>query len=208
MNRPARPVLFPLTLLILSLLPTLTGCAGRAESRSFEIQAGTYDDAIIATRDTLRASGYTLERIDATAGEITTTERTVAGLASPFASENRNVSGLVADTLTNRPRTVRVRFRDATNPASPPNPDAPVRAEVDAMIWKRVRPGWRVETETMVGNAISRDRAEQRRGVSSGEPVPVGRDDDFARVIARRIQQRLADRIASDRPDADPTSNP
>ncbi len=177
---------------LLAFLNTLTGCAGRAESRTFEIPAGRYNEAIVATRDTLRASGYTLERIDATAGEITTTERTVTGLASPFASENRSLSGVAADTLTNRPRTVRVRFRDARDPQSPPAPDAPVRAEVEAVIWKRIQPGRRVETETTFRGRVARDPAEIRRGVNAGTPVPVRLDHDYARVLARRITERLA----------------
>lgn len=188
-----------LTLLIaIAGLHTLGGCASRAESRSFEIPAGRYPDAIIATRDTLRAAGYTLERIDAASGEISTTERTVAGLAAPFAKENRTLSGLAADTLTDRPRTVRVRFRDARDPLAPPRADAPVRAEIDAMIWKRVNPGWRVETETSRRNLVSRDPAERARGVSPSAHIPVRRDDAFARLLVERITNRLARPATSD----------
>lgn len=171
----------------------LGGCGSPGGGRSFDIAAGGYADALDATRETLRDAGYTLERVDASAGEVTTGEKIVAGLATPGASENRTVTGLVADTLSNRPRTLRIRFRDAADPSSPPRADAPVRAEVDAIVWRRLNPNWRTETETVMGNFVWRDPLLAERGVTGATRVPLKRDDDLAAVIARRIESRLAD---------------
>ena len=103
---------------------------------------------------------------------------------------------MLADTLSNRPRTVRVRFRDADGDA--PRAETPVRAEVDAIIWRRLNPGWRIDTETTLGNNISRDPALIERGVNAATPVPLTRDDRFAGELARRIARRL-DALLADR---------
>ena len=191
-----RAALTTAAFLSVGLAVGLTGCRAQAPAAAFEFEAGRYADALDATRDTLRAAGYTIERVDAVSGEITTTERTVAGLATPLASENRSARGLITDTLTNRPRTVRVRFRDAANPDAPPTAQGPIRLEIDAMIWQRVNPGWRVETETTFGNTVSFDPAEARRGIGANAPVPVRMDDEFARVLTKRIADRLAKQSA------------
>jgi hypothetical protein len=174
-----------------TLLAALLACGSTETGRTIEIAPGEYPLALNATRDALRASGYTVERVDAAAGEVSTMEKTVAGLATPLAPENRAASGLVADTLSNRPRTVRVRFRDASNPDAPPTADGPVRAEVDAIIWRRLNPNWRIETETTAGNTIWIDPLMARRGVTAATPVPLKRDDRFASVIAKRITDRI-----------------
>ena len=175
----------------LAALP-LTGCGASSDARSFEIAPGDYARALTAPRETLRAAGYAVERVDAIAGEITTGEKIVAGVATPLASENNALRGVLADTLSNRPRTVRVRFRDASDPGAPPREDGAVRAEVDAIIWRTLYPNWRTETETVLGNFVWRDPLLAERGVTGATPVPLKRDDRFAREIAGRIAWRLS----------------
>jgi len=169
----------------------ITGCGSTTIVRSFPVPAGQYPAAIEAVRDELRAAGYTIERVDAVAGEILTTPKTVAGLATPLAPENRWPAGVAADTLSNRPRTVRVRFRDAQDISMPPAEGQAVIAEVDALIWKKLSPGWRLETETTIRNLYWIDPALSRRGVNGATVVPLKRDDAYATEITKKIAQRM-----------------
>lgn len=168
-----------------------TGCSTPPTARTFAVPADQYQIALDAVRDELRAAGYTVERVDANAGEILTAPKTVAGIATPLAPENRWPSGVVSDTLSNRPRTVRVRFRDAIEPASPPQEGRDVVAEVDAMIWRRLRPGWRLETETTIRNLYWIDPALGRRGVNGATVVPLKRDDVYATELTEKITARI-----------------
>lgn len=188
----ARPVrTLPLLALGLLLASLQIGCGSTGAGRSFMIPAGEYEDAFATVREELRAAGYTLERVDSIAGEISTGEKTVVGVVSPLAPENRTATGMLADTLSNRPRTVRVRFRDATDLSQPPKPDALVHAEVDAIIWRKLNPGWRIDTETTFGNQISLDPLLGARGVTRKTVVPLKRDDRFASVLTKRITKKL-----------------
>lgn len=169
----------------------ITGCGSTTIARTFTVPAGQYPTAIEAARDELRAAGYTLERVDAVAGEILTAPKTVAGLATPLAPENRWIAGVAADTLSNRPRTVRVRFRDAQDIASPPIEGRAVVAEIDAVIWKKLRPGWRLETETTIRNLYWTDPALSKRGVTGATVVPLKRDNVFATELTKKIAKRM-----------------
>lgn len=192
MHRPTTTLRAALPALLIGALACLApGCSTPPVARTFAVPAGQYPIALDAVREELRGAGYTIERVDANAGEILTAPKTVAGLATPLAPENRWPAGVASDTLSNHPRTVRVRFRDAANPASPPIEGRDAVAEVDALIWRQLRPGWRLETETTVRNLYWIDPALGKRGVNGATVVPLKRDDAFATELTEKITARM-----------------
>jgi len=187
---------------VLALLSTtLLGCRAPDTARSFTFPADDYEHVLAATRDLLRASGYTVERVDAARGEILTAPKVNAGFVTPFEPEYDGLGEMWRDTLNNQPRTVRVRFRDAESvrrgePAPPGSGE--IHAEVDAVLWRTRYPGWRLETETVVYSRYARDPILYDRGVYPGQLVPIRRDDGFAAEFAGRVQQKTRARAASE----------
>jgi hypothetical protein len=173
----------------------LAGCRAPSGGRSFVIPAERYTEAFELARAELRRAGYTLERVDANAGELLTAPKTIAGFATPFQPEYTGPGQRWQDTLNNQPRTVQIRFRDAAadpaGPATPPTGEGGVRAEVEVVLWRFRRPGWRLETESIQGSTFYGDPAWSDRGVHYGMLVPIRRDDAFAGLLADRLRRGL-----------------
>jgi hypothetical protein len=182
-------------MLLIAVVGGLAGCRAPTADRSFVVPASRYAEAFDAARDELRRAGYTLERLDAANGEILTEPRTVAGLATPFEAESTSAGQVWQDTLNAQPRTVRVRFRDADSdagaPPSPPPADGFVEAEVEVVLWRIRRPGWRLETESIIESSLWRDPLWPERGVRPGMMVPLRRDDALAAKLTHRIASRV-----------------
>lgn len=183
-------------LLIASAAALLTGCRAPEGPRSFTFPASDYPAVLDATREKLRAAGYTLERVDAVRGEVLTTPKTSAGFTTPIEPEYNTLGSAWQDTLNNQPRTVRVRFRDAASiergDARPPTATGEIHAEVESVIYRLSRPGWRLETETISESSMSRDPLLIERGVTPNMLVPLRRDDSFSAELAAKVRRRLA----------------
>lgn len=181
--------------LLIALPVLLAGCRAPGGERSFVIPAERYTEAFELARAELRRAGYTLERVDAHAGELLTAPKTIAGFATPFEPEYTGPGQRWQDTLNNQPRTVQIRFRDAVadlaGPPAPPTGDGGVRAEVEVVLWRFRRPGWRLETETIQGSTFYNDPAWRDRDIRYGVLVPVRRDDAFAGILADRLRRGL-----------------
>lgn len=186
---------------LIALAVLLGGCASPGGERSFVFPAERYTEVFDATRAELRRAGYTLERVDATNGEILTAPKTNAGLATPFEPEYDTVGQVWQDTINSQPRTVRVRFRDASSD-TPPAETGEVRAEVEVVLWRLRRPGWRLETEAIRTSRYWFDPSLPRRGVGSGDLVPLRRDDSFASKLAARVRDQIPSaRVTDERPE-------
>lgn len=188
-------------IVLFALAGLLGGCASPSGERSFVFPAERYAEVFDATRVELRRAGYTLERIDATSGEILTAPKTNAGLATPFEPEYASVGQVWQDTINSQPRTIRVRFRDAAD-GTPPPETGEIRAEVEVVLWRLRRPGWRLETESIRMSRNWLDPSLSARGVGSGNLVPLRRDDAFASRLAARVRDQIPSaRVTDERPE-------
>ncbi|MEA5557629.1 hypothetical protein [Nodularia spumigena] len=93
------------------LLGGLGGCASVKEtSRTVEVGAGDYASAFDATREVLRSYRFTLERVDARSGVITTEARFSSGLATFWDPVQSDAGQEVMETLNYEGRRARVLF--------------------------------------------------------------------------------------------------
>jgi len=133
---------------------------------------------IEAARAELGERGYTIDRVDAARGVVTTRFRASFGSPTPIGGAGW-ARRVVADTLNEHEHAVRVGLRD----------DGVV--DVVVLVRRVGRPGWRIETESV--GLSSHARGMDRRG----EAVPttietlVGRDGELARSIGEAIERRL-----------------
>lgn len=98
----------------------LGGCSSsRATARSIEISPGAYPEAFDAAREVLRSYKFTLARVDARAGVITTEPRFSYGVASPFDPVQSTGRQRVQDFMNQQDRRVRITFaHPGTAPAA------------------------------------------------------------------------------------------
>src|SRR5204862_8124944 len=108
-----------------------------------------YSKAFDATRDLLRSYHFSLERVDAAAGVITTGYKATAGLATPWDREQSGLSQEFEDLLNQQSRRVRVTFRPSVgggdeHPIEQPfNSNEALVGRVEVIIYRMQTPGLR-----------------------------------------------------------------
>jgi len=86
-------------------------CASsRGEARTLDVAPGEYAAAFDATREVLRSHRFTLERVDARTGVITTEPRFGVGMLNPLDRTQSTLGQEVTETLNQEGRRVRVVF--------------------------------------------------------------------------------------------------
>ncbi|HRJ50427.1 MAG TPA: hypothetical protein PKU91_07830, partial [Phycisphaerales bacterium] len=114
--------------ILLALAAALTGCA-RSGSPTVQIPAGSYSQAFEATRASLRDFDFSLDRVDAASGVITTATKASSGLATPWDPEQSGLDQEWEDFINRQRRFVRVTFVPADQPVGRVRHQAPeVRA--------------------------------------------------------------------------------
>lgn len=105
----------------------LGGCGtSRATTRVVEVAPGRYAQAFDAARETLRDYNFTLDRVDARAGVITSEPRFSIGLANPIDPVQSTARQEIQDLLNQQDRRVRVAFaRPGVEPVFEPGAAAP-----------------------------------------------------------------------------------
>ncbi|MBM4107385.1 MAG: hypothetical protein FJ255_00985 [Phycisphaerae bacterium] len=112
----------------------LGGCAGSAGPAEFSVAEGDYARAFDAVRDVLIARGFTLDRIDAQAGVITTRAKPTSGLATPWDGEQSSAGQEVEEFLNRTQRRARVTFDPAEGGQR--------RVVVEVLVERVHRRGW------------------------------------------------------------------
>lgn len=187
-----RPTI-PLRLLACLTPLTLTACAsappaGARADASFATES--YPDLFNAAREVLAEYRFTIDRVDAARGVITTYPKRTAGLATPWDREQSSIAQEFEDLAHQQERTARVTFEP---------PDAPTRVSVHIVLDRVHRPNWRVETDAIRQSTHARDPL----GVRAGQPPefrePVAEDRALAERIMADIQARTGlDAISPD----------
>ena len=182
------------SLWLLTAVPLLAACTGGrvagvgdrpdtqlVESGSAAFTPETYPGVFDAARETLAEYRFTLDRVDAARGVITTAPKQTAGLATPWDREQSNLGDEAADLIHQQERTARIIFEPAMAPTS-------VRVEV--VVDRVRRPNWRVEPDAIRFSTFAEDPQAERHG-QRGEFRDAVRED---RALAARLLARIAER--------------
>lgn len=191
MTRP--PPLSPLlTLALATGAVQLGACSSPDAGAELTVRTEDYPRAFEATKDLLVRRGFTLERIDADEGVITTRPKPTAGLATPWDHEQSALRDEWSDLMHQHERAVRVRF----DPPPPPVPGAGgaevlVSFQVDKL--RVVTPGVNPAPASVRLTTTWNDPIAAERGVRRRDRVPVGSD----LALANRLGDDLARRLSS-----------
>lgn len=200
---------FPALITLFAAIALLPACAAKQASGPTEpldlvieddamlrIPAGKYAAAFDAARHELRDAGFTLERVDAFSGIITSWPSTSAGFATPWSRDQSTVEQEFDDFFQRHARTVRITFEPA-DPASIPASDAPtdlrslnteLLMRTHVIVERAYRPGWRIDNTSIRYSSYYTDPDLQARAM---QPVySVARAED--RLLADHIAARIA----------------
>ncbi len=166
----------------------LGGCAARGTGE-FVVAPGAYPAVFDATRDVLRGSRFTLERVDAAEGVVTTRDKASPGLAAPWDTEQTTLTQEVSDLLNRQGRRVRVTFEGDEGAD-------PTRGRVEVTVYRVQSPGLRVSSRTWQTASFTTDPALSARGINVGSAVAATRDTYLEARLARAIEREAAKRAA------------
>lgn len=172
--------------------PGPTPPAPRTEQLS--IPPGAYPRAFAAARQTLRENDFLIERADAALGVISSRPKESAGLATPWDQEQSSPRQELDDLFNRQSRQIRVTFEPAA-PArvSPDLRDDPgaLVARVRVTLFRRQRPGWRLEPSSIRLNSISMDNDLAARGLEPTYNVAIETDPDLESRMLEAIQRTM-----------------
>ncbi len=168
----------------LTLLTALTGCASAPPptARSdADFEADAYPALFDAAREVLSDYQFTLDRIDAARGVITTAPKSTAGLATPWDREQSSFRQEIEDLAHQQERVARITFEPA---------DRPTRVAVEVVVHRVHRPHWRIETDAIRQSTHARDPLAAREGQPAEFREPVTEDRALARRLMADIRAR------------------
>jgi len=189
--------------LVLGGAACLVGCSAPTHRETvFVVLPGEYAAAFDATRDVLTDARFTLDRVDAGAGVITTLPKPTTGLATPWDREQTTLGQEWEDFTNQQERLVRVTFAPEGDDDEVPGPgealpdrrtdDRPLVARVDVTVLRVRRPGWRPETEAISRSTRSFDPRESETPGGAAFTEPIGRDELLAGRLSEQVRARLS----------------
>ena len=167
----------------------MQGCTTPKGSVGFEVAANRYEETLDVVRGTLRDARFEVDRVDAGAGVVSTYPKSTAGLATPWDGEQMTLGEEVSDLVNQQERVVRVSF--ASDDGDLRSGEGTLRAQVEVIVYRVRRGGWRVETESISRSTHARDPLAAKRGHPWRFSQAIRRDDAFAAVLADRMRDRL-----------------
>ncbi len=182
----------------------IEGLSSQAGSAVLEIEAMEYERVFDAARSTLMEYRFSIDRVDARRGVITTHPKRTNGLASPWDREQSSFGQEWEDLINEQQRVVRIEFdrpergpggesagksESGSNAAAATDAAATMRVLVE--LYRTHRPNWRVESESvrLSTHARSRDELGQREPGQYSELV--GLDPHLAARLAESIRMKL-----------------
>lgn len=142
---------------------------------------------------------FTLARVDARAGVITTELKHSAGIATPWDGEQTTLSQEWEDFTNAQYRSVRILFEPTDRIASQRSLDATstpdlrtysgeITGTVIIVIERKSRPNWRISTTGIRLSSFARDPEGGGRVVV----VPIARDHRLEAKLTKQIATKLA----------------
>lgn len=184
-----------LIFILMAAVVVASGCASAEMPREFEVPAGRYSEAFDATRAVLRDFHFKLERIDASAGVVSTQSKATSGWATPWDPEQSFPEQEWEDFANRQERRVRVTFLPkgeslAGGDLREAGKDLVGRVEV--VVERMQRPNWRPSAVAVRQSSTAVDPDLAARGMSPQFMVPVARDAWLERRICEAVRERLA----------------
>lgn len=181
------PLLRSIAALLLPL--TLAACASSKGPSSIAIDPASGDAAFFAAKDVLRDFGFQLERVDSTAGIITTAPKVSHGLATPWDATQSTAGQELSEYLNNERRRVRITFRSDDNSTQPSTQRS--NLDVEVTLYRMQDPGLRPAPRAIVTTSRTTDPIAAPQGTAWQYEVPVSRDPALESRIAAAITTKL-----------------
>jgi hypothetical protein len=178
------------------LIALLCGCSSAQRGEELvSVAPGGYAAAFEAAKETLTAYRFELDRVDARGGFITTLPKATSGLATPWDAEQSRALNEWEDLLNQQSRRVRITFEPVERGAEPPADlrlhAGAMTAHVEAIIDRKRRPGWRIETASIRQSSFTQDPALAARQMYPRYDTPFVQDHDLAERVGRGVSKRL-----------------
>ncbi len=177
----------------------LAGCAGapvRKESGSFVVPESDYQRTFVAAKDVLRDAGFTLDRVDASRGVISTRPRASSGFATPWIEHSTSPGAGAAGVLHRERRVATVRF-DRPDPGN--ESGETIVAHVEVTVQRLGAPGRKPDpasirlTSTWTGGA----------GPGSGQTAFSTMEERADPALSARLARQIEDLVAKGAPHPD-----
>ncbi|MBS0190951.1 MAG: hypothetical protein U0573_03525 [Phycisphaerales bacterium] len=195
------------------------GCA--AKPSSMMVPADQYGPTFSAAREVLHSYRFTLDRIDARAGIITTRPKSSSGFFTPWDTEQSTISQEWEDTINHELRSVQVSFAPLVEIPEKPQTAGPrtgrdinadllehpleTQMAVTVKVDRVEQFGWRYNTKSVHLATLSENPAL----ASNRTEVPMADDEYLAGRLVEQIRKRAAEISASDRKQSEqPASGP
>ncbi len=129
----------------------LAGCASVPEAApsnpAITIEAGGYADAFDRAKEALRDTGFTLDRVDARAGLITTEPRASVGYTTPWVGHHANAGEAWLGFANREQRVAEIRFMPADGAPIDDlrSYEHQIAAEVVVIVERIEQPGRRID---------------------------------------------------------------
>ncbi len=181
----------------------LSACTGGRSEPAFTLHREDYPRAFDAARETLLHAGFTLERVDAAEGLISTTPKGSAGLLTPWDTQQSSLTDELDDFINDQRRRVWIEFIPLTAPTEDEGlpPGVPVEvhpiagetleARVRVVIERRLTPGRTIEPASIRRSGRFVDPSLGPRQMLPVAWIPIRTDPELARRLSAQIQQRL-----------------
>jgi len=187
----------------------LTGCRSADGPTSVALEPGQYARAFDETKDILASRQFTLERVDARAGVITTRPKATAGLATPWDTEQSSLAQEFEDVMNQQERRVRVTFvraaeqdsdsvggLETSRPSDLRLESGSLEARFEVTLLRVSVPGTRVESSVIRMSSRTRDPELTSRGVGGRDRIAIATDEALAARLAQALQDRLGNQTA------------
>ena len=173
----------------------------------FTLDPGDYPLAFDAARETLRDCRFTLDRVDARMGVISTEAKPTAGFATPWDGEQSTLGQEWDDFVNLNARRVRITFEPMSRPSvedprsqvveGPPPADMreltePIVARVLVVEERTSRSGWRINSGSIRHSSFTEDPELRERGMYPEYTVPTERDLMLESRLVDEIVRRLS----------------
>mgnify|MGYP001218812853 CR=1 FL=1 len=190
---------------LIGLVSFAASCASRPATTTTETNAvnatgarlsiapGSYAAAFDAARESLRSFRFPIERVDSRDGVISTEAKQTSGLATPWDHEQSTLAQEAEDLLAQQARRVRITFTPADSVVADDltSFEGSIVATIEVVVERTYVRNFRPSSQAILLSSQAYDPVAATRGQSSIYAVPLNRDDELARRLARDIEQRV-----------------
>jgi len=189
-NAPMRIVM------LLLVVFALTGCTGSPKpapgSNAFEIEASAYTGVFRQAKRVLRDANFTLDRVDARHGIITTKPRPSVGFLTPWLGHHKNFEQSCFGIVNREQRIASVTFMPTGNDGSVDIRfyEGTLTVQIDVHVERIEQPGRRHDASGIMYSSFSSSLQRGRREGIAPTPMRHRVDVDFSRLLRTGLESQ------------------